>query len=57
MLSEHAHLYVWDEPLNFVDVLSRMQIRDLLLAAKPTMLFVEHDRTFVDEIATREIKL
>ncbi len=56
-LSERAHLYVWDEPLNFVDVLSRMQIRDLLLAAKPTMLFVEHDRTFVDEIATREIML
>lgn len=56
-LSEQAHLYVWDEPLNFVDVLSRMQIRDLLLAAKPTMLFVEHDRAFVDEIATREIRL
>jgi lincosamide and streptogramin A transport system ATP-binding/permease protein len=56
-LSERAHLYVWDEPLNFVDVLSRMQIRDLLLAAKPTMLFVEHDRTFVDEIATRFITL
>ena len=56
-LSERAHLYVWDEPLNFVDVLSRMQIRDLLLAAKPTMLFVEHDRTFVDEIATRQIRL
>lgn len=56
-LSERAHLYVWDEPLNFVDVLSRMQIRDLLLAAKPTMLFVEHDKTFVDEIATREIRL
>jgi lincosamide and streptogramin A transport system ATP-binding/permease protein len=34
-----------------------MQIRDLLLAAKPTMLFVEHDRAFVDEIATREIRL
>jgi len=28
-----------------------------LLAAKPTMLFVEHDRTFVDEIATRFITL
>ena len=56
-LSERAHLYVWDEPLNFVDVLSRMQIRDLLLAAKPTMLFVEHDRAFVDEIATRKITL
>ena len=56
-LSERAHLYVWDEPLNFVDVLSRMQIRDLLLSAGPTMLFVEHDRTFVDEIATRSILL
>ena len=56
-LSERAHLYVWDEPLNFVDVLSRMQIRDLLLAAKPAMLFVEHDKTFVSEIATRRIRL
>ena len=56
-LSERVHLYVWDEPLNFVDVLSRMQIRDLLLAANPTMLFVEHDKTFVDEIATRRIIL
>ncbi|MDD4312367.1 MAG: ATP-binding cassette domain-containing protein, partial [Eubacteriales bacterium] len=56
-LSERAHLYVWDEPLNFVDVLSRMQIRDLLLATKPTMLFVEHDKTFMDEIATRQIRL
>ena len=56
-LSERAHLYVWDEPLNFVDVLSRMQIRDLLLAANPTMLLVEHDKTFVDEIAIRRITL
>lgn len=56
-LSERAHLYVWDEPLNFVDVLSRMQVRDLLLEANPTMLFVEHDKTFVSEIATRRLLL
>lgn len=56
-LCERAHLYVWDEPLNFVDVLSRMQIRDLLLAAKPSMLFVEHDKAFSDEIATGEVRL
>lgn len=56
-LSEQAHLYVWDEPLNFVDVLSRMQVRDLLLAGNPAMLFVEHDKTFVSEIATRRILL
>jgi lincosamide and streptogramin A transport system ATP-binding/permease protein len=56
-LSEQAHLYVWDEPLNFVDVLSRMQVRDLLLAGNPSMLFVEHDRSFMDEIATDIIRL
>lgn len=56
-LSERAHLYLWDEPLNYVDVLSRMQIRDLLLLSCPTMLFVEHDRAFVSEVATRTIPL
>ncbi len=56
-LSERAHLYVWDEPLNFVDVLSRMQVRDLLLDGNPSMLFVEHDRSFMDEIATSIIRL
>jgi len=25
-LSERAHLYIWDEPLNFIDVISRMQL-------------------------------
>jgi lincosamide and streptogramin A transport system ATP-binding/permease protein len=56
-LSTRAHLYVWDEPLNYIDVLSRMQVRDLLLGASPSMLFAEHDRVFVEEIATRVISL
>lgn len=54
-LCEEAHLYLWDEPLNFVDVLSRIQIQELLLTYRPTMLFVEHDRAFVDAVATRQI--
>ena len=56
-LAEEAHLYVWDEPLNYIDVLSRMQIRDLLLEHRAAMLLVEHDRAFVDELATRVIRL
>lgn len=52
-----AHLYVWDEPLNYIDVFSRMQIEDLLLKYQPTMLFVEHDSTFRDKIATKTIFL
>ena len=56
-LCEKAHLYVWDEPLNFMDVLSRMQIEELLLEYRPTLLFVEHDKQFCDNIATRTVLL
>lgn len=56
-LCEQAHLYIWDEPLNFIDVLSRMQIEELLLHFPPTMLFVEHDAAFCERIATRTIGL
>ena len=52
-----AHLYIWDEPLNYIDVFSRMQIETLLLTAQPTMLFVEHDVYFRDKIATKTIVL
>ena len=54
-LCDSAHLYLWDEPLNYIDVWSRMQIEELLLEARPTMLFVEHDRAFRERIATRII--
>ena len=56
-LCQRAHLYLWDEPLNFVDVYSRMQIESLLLRYAPTMVFVEHDRAFSDKIATRTVEI
>lgn len=54
-LSEEAHIYIWDEPLNFMDILSRNQIEELILKYKPTMIFVEHDRLFNERIATQII--
>lgn len=56
-LLKPAHLYIWDEPLNYIDVFSRMQIEKLLLAYQPTMLFVEHDIKFREKIATATIEL
>ncbi|MGW8115279.1 ribosomal protection-like ABC-F family protein [Caproicibacterium sp. NSD3] len=56
-LCEKAHLYIWDEPLNYIDVISRMQIEKLLLEFKPTILFVEHDSLFCKNIATKTICL
>ena len=56
-LSEKVHLHIWDEPLNFIDVISRMQIEELLLEYTPTILFVEHDREFCTNVATKFIEL
>ena len=54
-LCEQAHLYIWDEPLNYIDVFSRMQIEELLRKYRPTLLLVEHDRTFVDNLCNKVI--
>ena len=56
-LCEKAHLYVWDEPLNFIDVYSRIQIESLIKEFSPTMIFVEHDGVFRETIATKTVQL
>ena len=56
-LCQSAHLYVWDEPLNYIDVLSRIQLEELLTAFRPTLLFVEHDRVFCEKVATKTVAL
>ena len=50
-----ADLYLWDEPLNYVDIQTRMQLETMLKEAKPTLIFVDHDKAFRDEIATKVI--
>ena len=50
-----AHLYIWDEPLNYIDVFSRMQIENLILKYEPTMLLVEHDIRFRERVATEVV--
>ena len=56
-LMKPAHLYIWDEPLNYIDVFSRIQIENLILKYQPTLLLVEHDAHFMNKIATKVIKL
>lgn len=56
-ICEPAHLHIWDEPMNYIDVISRMQIEELLLQFQPTILFVEHDKTFCENVATKMIWL
>lgn len=56
-LCQPMHLHIWDEPMNYIDVISRMQIEDLLLQFRPTILFVEHDKAFCENIATKVVHL
>ena len=56
-ICEPAHLHIWDEPMNYIDILSRMQIEELLIAYRPTILFVEHDRAFCENVATKTVDL
>ena len=46
-----------DEPLNFIDIYSRMQIEELIQSFNPTMVFVEHDQAFQQTIATKIVSM
>ena len=56
-LCEKAHLYIWDEPLNYFDIYSRMQIEELIRIWSPTLLCVEHDRAFGADVGAETIKI
>ena len=56
-ISEQVNIYIWDEPLNYIDILTRIQIEEAILKYKPTLIFVEHDKTFIEKVATKIINL
>lgn len=56
-ISEQANIYIWDEPLNYIDIITRIQIEDAILDYKPTLIFVEHDETFIEKVATKIINI
>lgn len=56
-LLTQAHIYIWDEPLNYIDVFSRMQIEKLIQRYRPTMIIVEHDVRFREKMATKNVLL
>lgn len=47
-----AHIYLWDEPLNYIDLESRLQIENLIKKSNISLIFVEHDKQFCEAIAT-----
>ena len=56
-LCTRAHLYIWDEPLNYIDIFSRMQIEDLIEKFRPTMIMIEHDKIFMKKLASKIVEM
>lgn len=46
-----------DEPTNHLDVYMVKFLEDMLLSSKQTIVFISHDRYFIDRLATRSIEL
>lgn len=56
-LTGPAHLYLWDEPLNYLDTYNQQQLIQLIQEKRPPMLIVEHDQNFIKQIATKKIEI
>jgi ATP-binding cassette subfamily F protein 3 len=53
LLIEGANLLILDEPTNHLDIQSRETLEEMLAAYDGTVVFVSHDRFFIDRVATR----
>ena len=56
-ICESAHFYIWDEPLNYIDIISRLQIERMILKYGPTVILVEHDKKFNEKVSTDFVEL
>lgn len=56
-LCTKAHVYVWDEPFNYLDIISREQLEELINESNATFIFVEHDIRFIENVGTKRVVL
>jgi len=54
-LSIKAHIYLFDEILNYIDLHARIMLENMMKESQATIIFVEHDLHFVETIANQKI--
>lgn len=56
-LANEPQVLLLDEPTNHLDIATIAWLEEYLLGFKGTVVFVSHDRTFADHLATRIVEL
>ena len=57
MMMEKGNFLILDEPTNHLDIDSKLVLENALIDYPGTILFVSHDRYFINRIATKVIEL
>ncbi len=53
LLQNRVNFLILDEPTNHIDIETREMLEDALLEFSGTLLFISHDRYFIDKLATK----
>ena len=57
LILKNANFLIFDEPTNHIDIDTREILEESLLAYEGTILFISHDRYFINKIATKIVMI
>ena len=56
-MQDEVNFLILDEPTNHIDITTREILEDTLSEYEGTILFVSHDRYFINKVATKVVAI
>ena len=56
-MNREANVLVLDEPTNHLDIESKEVLEDALMSFQGTILFISHDRYFINKLSTKVVEM
>ena len=57
LIQKNVNFLILDEPTNHIDIVSREILEDALLDFKGTLMFISHDRYFIQKLAGHKVEI